>query len=56
MHYNNLVSRSVEHQIDAIEQRLSNEILSGFKQFYLIMEGAVTTAKWYRCIMIVQCI
>ena len=34
--------RSFKHQIDAIEQLLSNEILSGFK----FMEDAVTTAKW----------
>ena len=36
--------RSVEH---AIEQRLSNEILSGFKWFNLIWKALhVTTAKW----------
>ena len=38
--------RSIGHQIDAIEQRLSNEILSRFKRFYLIVERAVTTAKF----------
>ena len=50
--------RSVQHQIDAIEQRLSNEILSGFKWFLSYMEGAVTTTKWrvYNdCTMIVPC-
>ena len=38
--------RSVEHQIDAIEQGLSNEIHSGFKWFYLIWKALyVTTAS-----------